>query len=191
MTGTDRPTVLVVEDELELKETFGRWLKPMYEVITVTTADAALRAMNDAVDVVLLDRRLPDRSGSEVLHEIREKGYDCRVAMITAVDPDVDIFDMEFDDYVVKPVLKDELLDIVSGLLSLAEYNDRIKKSFRLASKLAVLEAEKSMQDLQKNPEYQAKREELAALNEDIDDLLAEFENGSFAVAYRDLERFY
>lgn len=191
MVGKHRPTVLVVEDETELVKTFGRWLGSEYEVITATSADAALNAINETVDVVLLDRRLPDRPGGEVLQKIREEGYDCRVAMITAVDPDVDILDMEFDDYIVKPVPQDELLAIVSRLLSLAKYNDRVKQSFRLASKLAVLEAEKSSQALQQNPDYQAKREKLEDLNEDIDDLLAEFDEGSFAVAYRDLERFY
>lgn len=187
MEGGNHPTILVVEDETELVETFARWLRPEYKVITTRSADEALTEINDDIDVVLLDRRLPDRPGGEVLREIRDRGYDCRIAMITAVDPDIDILDMDFDDYIVKPVPKEELTNIVNRLLRLAEYDVRVKRSYGLASKLAVLEAEKSGQELEKSEEYQAKRKELLSINEDILDLLSEFDSGSFEVAYRDL----
>jgi DNA-binding response OmpR family regulator len=36
---------------------------------------------------VLLDRRMPGLSGDNALNRIREREYDCRVAMVTAVDP--------------------------------------------------------------------------------------------------------
>ena len=188
--GEERvPTILVVEDEEELASTFDRWLQPNYRVITAHTATAAIDAMNESVEVVLLDRRLPDRPGEEVLDAIRSAGYDCRVAMITAVDPDVDILDMAFDDYVVKPVTQDELLEIVDGLLTLSTYDEQVQRSFGLATKIAVLESEKPAKELQDNEEYRARCRELEQLRERINETLAEFESDAFTIAYRDLSR--
>jgi len=189
MANDEAPTVLVVEDEEELAATFERWLTPTYRVRTAHTAESALSTMDEAVDVVLLDRRLPDQPGEEVLWAIREAGYDCRVAMITAVDPDVDILDMEFDDYVVKPVPKDELIEIVDGLLALSTYDEQVQRSFGLATKIAVLESEKPTEELQNNDQYLSIRRELDRLRQEINATLADFEADSFTRAYRDLGR--
>lgn len=188
MPDIDRFTVLVVEDEAELAATFGRWLEPEYEVRTVQTGQAAIDAMDESVDIVLLDRRLPDLSGGEVLQRIRSEGYECRVAMITAVDPDFDILDMEFDDYVVKPVLQDDLYEIVDRLLALHMYDEQVQRSFGLASKLALLEAEKPIEELQANEDYLERRKELKELREEIDSTLEDFEADAFTIAYRDLD---
>lgn len=53
--------------------------------------------IDEDVDVVLHDCRMPDRSGGQTLERIREQGYDCRVAMVTAVDLDFDIVEMDFE----------------------------------------------------------------------------------------------
>lgn len=188
MTGDEPRTVLIVEDEEELADTFSRWLERDYRVLTANTGEEAIEAMDESVDVVLLDRRLPDFSGGEVLERIRGAGFDCRVAMITAVDPDFDILDMEFDDYVVKPVLQDDLFDIVDRLLALHTYDEQVQRSFGLASKLAILEAEKPTEELRANEEYVASKEELIDLREEIDDTLAGFEADAFTIAYRDLD---
>lgn len=47
---------------------------------------------------------MPVRSGNEVLDKMRIAGYDWCVAMVTTVEPDLDILEMGFDDYLVKPV---------------------------------------------------------------------------------------
>ena len=103
-------TVLVVEDKEELAETFAAWLEPDHEVRLALTGHEALDLADETVDVVLLDRRLPDIDGREVLDRLRADGLDCRVCMVTAVQPDFDILDMGFDDYAVKPVFQDDLL---------------------------------------------------------------------------------
>ena len=59
---------------------------------------------------------VPVVSGNEVLAETEERGLPCRVAMVTAVDPDFDIIDMGCDDYLVKPIARADLLDVVDRL---------------------------------------------------------------------------
>lgn len=62
-------------------------------VITAGTATEAIENFDDTVDVAFLDRRLPDASGDHVLEQIRARG-DCKVAMLTAIEPDFDIVDI-------------------------------------------------------------------------------------------------
>ncbi|MFB6173390.1 MAG: response regulator [Halobacteriales archaeon] len=187
MTASAESTVLVVEDERELADTYARWLAEEYEVRTAYTGEAALEVLDPSVDIVLLDRRLPELRGREVLDRIRERDLGCRVAMITAVDPDFDIIDMPFDDYVVKPVLKDDLLEIADRLRRLAAYDERARESFSVASKLRVLDAEKPAADIEDNAEYAELADRFEELQSSLHDLLADFDDDDFARAYRRL----
>lgn len=136
-----RATVLAVDDEPDLAELYRVYLDSAYDVRIATGGEAALAEMDDDVDVVLLDRRMPDMSGHEVLAAMREAGYDARIAMLTAVEPDVDIVDMPFDDYKTKPVTREDLLTLVEVLLYRATFDERSQEFFALASKKAALEA--------------------------------------------------
>lgn len=187
MPREDQVTVLIVEDERELADTYARWLADECTVHTAYNGSDAIDAINDSIDVVLLDRRLPDIPGREVLEAIRERGIDCRVALITAVDPDFDIVDMEFEDYIVKPVLKSELQSIVDRLYRLSAFDNRSQESFALASKLEVLQDEKTHLELESSDEYNALKEDLEALQDGIDDILREFDHRDFTTLYEEL----
>jgi DNA-binding response OmpR family regulator len=186
----DPPLVLVVEDERDLSELYRMWLAESYRVRTARDGRAALDELDEDVDVVLLDRRMPDLSGDEVLDRIRERGLDCRVAMVTAVEPDVDIVEMAFDDYLVKPVSEEELLQTVENLRIRDEYDDGVKQLFSLASKKALLEGEKDRSALETSEEYQQLLDELTGLRTDLDDKLARLSEGDdLTLIYQDLAR--
>ena len=148
MSGTDNPVVLVVEDEPDVGETYELWLAGDYEVRRAASGAAALETLDEDVDVVLLDRMMPGMSGNEVLAELRERGHDARVAMVTAVDPDFDIVEMGFDDYVTKPPTREALVETITDLLERSERADRVREYQSLLSKRTVLEAEKSEAEL-------------------------------------------
>jgi len=101
VSDTDRPTVLVVDDDPTVVALFEELLAE-YDVRTAGDAAGALAAA-DGADVVLLDRRMPDRSGDEVLAELRERGSTAAVVMVTGTAPDGDPAGGEYDDYIVKP----------------------------------------------------------------------------------------
>jgi len=153
--GEDATGVLVVDDERRLADLFGTWLEADHEVTVTYDGEAALEALDDDVGVVLLDRRMPGLSGDEVLEEVRARESDVRVVMVTAVDPDFDIVEMGFDDYVVKPVSKDDLLDVVERMETRATYDRTVQRYYRLASKKALLESEKPASELEDSREYQ------------------------------------
>jgi two-component system response regulator AdeR len=180
-------TVLIVDDEPNVVEAYALWLKEEYDIRTATGGHEALEEMDGSVDVVLLDRRMPELSGDEVLEEIHERDFDPRVAMVTAVDPDFDIVDMSFDAYLTKPVTKPDLVETVEQLLSLDEYESGVREQFALAEKRAVLEMEMTEAELAESEEYQQLIEELEEVGEETGARAGELSHDAFAAAVRDL----
>ncbi|WP_049982227.1 response regulator [Halorubrum sp. BV1] len=168
MSGDHTPTVLAVDDEPDLAELYRVYLAEAYDVRIATGGEEALSKMDDSVDVVLLDRRMPDMTGHEVLGQMRAAGYDARIAMLTAVEPDVDIIDMPFDDYKTKPVTKEDILTLVEVLLHRANFDERSQEFFALASKKAALEASGATD----SEEYQDLLEQMEAVRVEVDDAL-------------------
>ena len=186
----DRPTVLVVEDEPDLADLYAEWLKSEYAVRTAYGGKEALDVVDDNVDIVLLDRRMPDLSGDEVLDAIRERGIECRVSMVTAVEPDFDIVEMGFDDYLVKPVSRDALLETVSNLLLRSEYDEGMQELFSLASKKALLESERSSAELKNHEEYQELTDRVSELRAELDRKLGQMDDtDELTSLYAELDR--
>ena len=185
---SERPTVLVIDDEPDLADLYAAWLTDEYEVRTAYGGDEALDGMDEDVDVALIDRLMPDLSGDEVLDRVREAGYNCRVAMVTAVEPDFDIIEMGFDDYLVKPVSREDLVDTVEQLLLRSEYDERIQQFFALASKKALLDSEKTEPELRASEEYARLVDRLAVIREESDEALLQLsENESYRQVLEDL----
>ena len=181
-------TVLIVDDKRDVADTYAIWLRDEYEVRTAYSGAEALEQLDAAVDVVLLDRRMPDLHGDEVLERIRDRDLDCRVAMVTAVEPDFDIIGMGFDTYLVKPVFGDELLETIDHLLARTEYESDVREYFALASKKSILEAEKTRAELEASDEYAALMERLSDIRAELDAVLAGFEVDDYSVAFRDID---
>lgn len=170
MTESNSATVLIVDDDENVTQLFRRWLEDDYTVEVATVGDEALRILDEKdVDVVLLDRRMPGLSGDDVLRAINERGIDCEVAMVTAVEPDLDIIKMGFDDYLVKPPTRDDLRSIVSNLLERREYSERRQEYWSLISKQAALKTEKSESELEESEEYGELQARIEALSDELE----------------------
>lgn len=81
------PTVLIADDEAALVELFSTYFENDVIVETALNGDEAIERLDDTVDVVLLDRRMPRMSGDEVAEYIRENGLDCKITFVSAVAP--------------------------------------------------------------------------------------------------------
>lgn len=185
----DRPTVLIVDDDADLADLYSEWVTDECDVLVAQSGSQALDILNEAVDVVLLDRRMPNLSGDEALAKIREKGIDCRIAMVSAVAPDFDVLAMGFDDYLTKPVSRDDLQRTINELLSRAEYEGQVQRYYSLAARCAAIEAEKTEATLQASEEYADVVAELANLRERLDDRLADItDQHGFEALFRDLD---
>ncbi|MFB6236331.1 MAG: HalX domain-containing protein [Halopenitus sp.] len=182
------PLILVVEDEPDLADLYAAWLGDDYRVRTAYGGREALDALDDEIDAILLDRRMPGLSGDEVLDQVRDRGIDCRVAMVTAVEPDFDIIEMGFDDYLVKPVSKESLRETVESLLERNEYEEGVQDLFSVSSKIAVLEAEKRQAELEENEEYQRLKERHEELQDEMDTTVSGFtEHEEFEGLFREV----
>jgi DNA-binding response OmpR family regulator len=181
-------TILVVDDEPAVADVYADQLGERYTVETAYSGEAALSKLDSAVDVVLLDRRMPDLSGDEVLSAIREKRYDTRVAMVTAVDPDFDIIEMPFDDYVLKPVSKADLFQTIEQLLLYADYEERLRECYSLTAKYAALESSKPQAVLDESEEFTALRAELEEVRAELDELTDSFDATDFELLFRNFE---
>ncbi len=181
------PTVLVVEDESDIAALYAGFLRERYAVTVAATVAEAKEVVDESFDAVLLDRRLPDGSGDEVLEHVRERGLDCRVAMVTAVEPDFDIIGMGFDLYVTKPVSRANLMAALDTLLTRAEYDDLLQEAAALASKRAILESEKVTTQLEGDDAYADLLARLEELDADIDDLGESFSADDYRAMFRDI----
>ncbi|QLH83992.1 response regulator transcription factor [Halosimplex pelagicum] len=166
MTG--EPTVLVVDDNRVIADTYAAFLADEFAVEVVYGGEAALDALGPAVEVVLLDRRMPGLSGDEVLARIEDRALDCRVVMVTAVEPTVDVVDLPFDEYVVKPVGRSELIAVVEEMRRRATYDDPLRRFLALASKKATLEVTHDEAELADSEAYRRVEERLAEKRESL-----------------------
>ena len=119
MTETDTADVsdvrvLVVDDEKEVADAYALRLRDVCDVETAYNGPEALEtADEETIDIVLLDRRMPEMSGDEVLRRLRDHSFVGRVVMLTAVDPGFDVLDLPFDDYLRKPVEREGLVSAI------------------------------------------------------------------------------
>ena len=174
-------SVLVVEDEPDIAALYAGFIEENgYDVLVAETASEATETVDESIDAVLLDRRLPDGSGDDVLEHVRESGYDCRIAMVTAVEPDFDIIDMGFDLYLTKPVDREKLLGALDTLFARSKYDDLLQEAASLANKRAVIESEKSIAQLEANDAYESLLDRLEALDADIHDVGESFSSDDY-----------
>jgi DNA-binding HxlR family transcriptional regulator/DNA-binding response OmpR family regulator len=166
--------VLVADDNRQVATMHTTWLAEEYTVRTAHDGEQALQELDEDVDVAVLDRRMPGLTGDEVLDWIRSQRYDCRVVVITAEDVDLDVATMGFDEYLTKPVLREQLHDVVESLLDRAELEREHRQYLALRSKVALLEAELSSDALAASDTYQRLTARLDAMDPDPEDVDAE-----------------
>src|SRR6201981_2883921 len=114
--------ILLVEDERRVASVVGRALREnSYNVDWADTGEKAIEmATQVPYDSILLDVRLPGRSGIEVCRELRDAKVNTPILMLTArglVEQRVEGLDAGADDYLTKPFVLTELLARVRALV--------------------------------------------------------------------------
>lgn len=183
-----QPNVLVVDDQPDVADTYALYLQDSYETETAYGGEEALELVDETVEVVLLDRRMPDLSGDEVLERIRQAGYDCTVIMVTAVDADLNILEMDFDDYLSKPIFRETLQRTVEQHLDRSRRNsDQLDEFFAVVSKISVLEDELSPGELRGSEEYQQLQQRAERLGERLNETVEDFDE--IVATHREINR--
>ncbi|HKH93898.1 MAG TPA: response regulator transcription factor [Gemmatimonadaceae bacterium] len=113
--------ILVIEDDPTVGQYVKRGLEEHRWAVDLMTdgEEGERRASSEAYDLVILDMRLPGKSGQEILRSLRAKGFERPVLVLTAqdaVDAKVATLRAGADDYVTKPFAFEELLARVEAL---------------------------------------------------------------------------
>jgi two-component system, NtrC family, response regulator AtoC len=125
--------VLIIEDEKLIRWSLRQKLEGQgYEVNEAETGSEGLLALDEGIyDVILLDYKLPDMTGLEVLRALRGQDNDVVVIMITAystVESAVDAIKLGAYDYITKPFDMDELLRKVQKALETTKLRREVRE---------------------------------------------------------------
>jgi DNA-binding NtrC family response regulator len=116
------PNLLLVDDEPRLLASLYELLRDrQYHLVTATCGVEALEELDRRrFDLVLLDLRLPDMSGHEIMDIINAKGMDCDVIVMSGevgIEAAIGALKRGAYDYLRKPYSREELLKTVENAL--------------------------------------------------------------------------
>jgi len=122
----ERSTILVVDDDDRVRRLLRAELEPVHQVIECADGDEALSLLErEPIDLVLLDARMPGRSGFDTCREIKAAtagGIYLPVILLTSLYDDEtgnDELDSDADDYLLKPIDRVDLQLRVKAFLRL------------------------------------------------------------------------
>ena len=118
---SQKPTILIVEDELGPRNALKVILRPFYNLQAVDNGHAAIRALKEStIDLVTLDMRLPDRQGMDILQQIKAQHDGVEVVIITgygSLKSAMDATRFGAAAYLLKPFNVTELLAVINNTL--------------------------------------------------------------------------
>lgn len=115
----ESPSVLIVDDDDAIAELFELWLSDGFDVHIALGGEAALEALTDEFDVLVLDWRMPEVSGAEVVNSLGPEAEDCGVILVSGIDIAEEL-PSAVDRVLQKPVDREELVESVSALATAA-----------------------------------------------------------------------
>jgi DNA-binding NtrC family response regulator len=131
MSGEERRIqLLIVDDEEEFLESIAKRLRLKdFDVVTASNGKDALKVSKKGkFDVAILDLRMPDMDGSEVLKDLKKKHKYLEAVMLTGhatIDSAVECTKLGAFDYLEKPYDFDKLVDVLQRA-----YKARLMKKF-------------------------------------------------------------
>src|SRR5438552_18556035 len=138
MGEAERPSILVVDDEADVVESIRELLRLDYRVLVATRASEAMAILQERpVDVVMTDQRMPEMTGVELLHHVRETQPDTVRLLFTGYADIRAVIDAinrgSVYRYITKPWDPDELQSIIRDAV---ERHDLIEERQRLLAEL-------------------------------------------------------
>jgi diguanylate cyclase (GGDEF)-like protein/PAS domain S-box-containing protein len=142
--GIDQPRLLLVDDEPRLLASLHELLQGRgYQLVTAATGSEALAHLSRLrFDLVLLDLRLPDIGGHEIMDFINGRGIDADVIVMSGevgIDAAIGALKRGAYDYLRKPYSREELLKTVANALKqrrLEQANARIANQLENSEKM-------------------------------------------------------
>ncbi|MDZ7373437.1 MAG: response regulator [candidate division KSB1 bacterium] len=142
----DRPDILVVDDELVMRESLKEWLE--LDGFSVRTAESGVQALEliteKRPDVAVVDIKMPGMDGVTLLRKIKELDHSIPVVMITAhatIENAIQSMKDGAYDYIMKPFPPEKLSNVLRKVVEherLRAENIRLQKERRTFLRIAV-----------------------------------------------------
>ena len=117
----NKNTILVVDDERGVRQSFNMALKNKYHVLLAATGEKAVDILQkNSIDLILLDILLPDIDGIDLLKKFKKTEPNTEIIMITAVNDlrtAVKAIKLGAYEYIIKPFIVDEVLTLIRRAL--------------------------------------------------------------------------
>ena len=117
----NKNTILVVDDERGVRQSFNMALKNKYHVLLAATGEKAVDILQkNSIDLILLDILLPDIDGIDLLKKFKKTEPNTEIIMITAVNDlrtAVKAIKLGAYEYIIKPFMVDEVLTLIRRAL--------------------------------------------------------------------------
>ncbi len=116
--------ILIIDDNADVCTLLGERVLPSYGYRTLTAQDGRSglwQIRTRRPDLILLDLRLPDMTGLDVLHVLASEGYDIPVILVTAYGSELiaaQALRLGVRDYIIKPFTLDEIVDSIQRALA-------------------------------------------------------------------------
>ena len=118
---TTEKTILIAEDNDDLASLCQCYLIGTYRVRSAQTGREAIRSATPAVDLIILDYKLPDMLGTDVRDQLRTNGSTTPVVMISGTDPELIPDRDDPAAWLTKPFHKEKLQKTVREVLGATE----------------------------------------------------------------------
>lgn len=120
--------ILIIDDEEKICEFIAAFLiKDGHSVSIANLGKEGVKKINNEnIDLIILDRMIPDISGDEICKTIKNKNINTPIIMITAkteIDDRVEGFELGCDDYICKPFSPKEMVVRVNAMLRRCNIN--------------------------------------------------------------------
>ncbi|KOA20849.1 alkaline phosphatase synthesis transcriptional regulatory protein PhoP [Clostridium homopropionicum DSM 5847] len=145
--------ILIVDDEKNIRLTLKKCLEDQqYEISIATNGEEGIsKIKSEKFDLVMLDIKMPGLNGMQVLKEIRDKGINVNVIMMTAygtIEKAVEAMKLGAIDFISKPFTPEEVRVIVKEVLERQEIRvEEIESKDKITYKDALQYGKKCLQD--------------------------------------------
>ena len=121
MNETNKATVLVIDDEHGIRQSFKMVLKDEFNVLLAETGAKAIEVFSkNSVDLILLDILLPDTNGLDLLKKLKQIDPNTEIIMVTAVkeiQTAVNAIKLGAYEYIIKPFVVDDVINTINRAL--------------------------------------------------------------------------